>query len=95
MKTEYERQHDAAYFAFSSAASVRQERLPGLRVIDYGADGSVVGVEFISVSRGLDLSGVPRAEDIEREARRLGMPILRQAGADEPFQRSLDRRPKT
>jgi uncharacterized protein YuzE len=80
MKAEYERRYDAAYFAFSSAASVRQERLPGLRVIDYGADGSVVGVEFISVSRGLDLGGVPHAGDIEREARRMGLPILRKAG---------------
>jgi uncharacterized protein YuzE len=79
MRSEYDRQRDAAYFEFSPAYSVRQERLTGLRVIDYASDGSVVGVEFISPSRGLDLSGVPHATAIEREARRLGLPILRSA----------------
>lgn len=77
MRTEYDKKGDAAYFAFSSAASVRQERLSNLRVIDYGANGDVVGVEFISPSRGMDLTGVPRAAEIERSARRLGLPIRR------------------
>lgn len=75
MKTEYDRQRDLAYFQFSSAHSVRQVELSGLRVLDYGADGTVVGVEFISPSRGIDLTDIPRAADIEREARRLGLPI--------------------
>ena len=75
MKSEYDRRRDAAYFQFSSADSVRQERLSGLRVVDYGADGKVVGIEFISPSRGIDLTGIPHATDIEREARRLGLPV--------------------
>jgi len=79
MKSEYDRRADAAYFQFSSAASVRQEQLSSLRIIDYGADGTVVGVEFISPSRGIDLTEVPRAAEIEREARRLGLPIRRGA----------------
>ena len=44
-------------------------------IIDYAADGSVVGVEFISPSRGVNLEGVPHAADIEREVRRLGLPL--------------------
>jgi uncharacterized protein YuzE len=51
------------------------------RIIEYTADGSVVGVEFISPSRGVNLAGVPRAADIEHEVRRLGPPI-RTAPAD-------------
>jgi uncharacterized protein YuzE len=81
MKADYDKEHDAAYFAFSASAPARQDRLSGLRVIDYGADGSVVGVEFISPSLGLDLTGIPRANEIEREALRLGLPIVRPARA--------------
>ncbi len=79
MKVEFDRQHDAAYFAFSAADSVRQVKMDNARIVDYAADGSVVGVEFISPSRGVNLAGVPRASEIEREVRRLGLPI--RAGA--------------
>lgn len=75
MKTEYDPQRDVAYFQFSSSHSVRQVELSDLRIVDYGADGTVVGVEFISPSRGIDLTNVPRAAAIEREARRLGLPV--------------------
>ncbi|MDQ3524345.1 MAG: hypothetical protein M3451_04745 [Chloroflexota bacterium] len=43
------------------------------RIVDHGADGSVVGVEFISPSRGMDLTDVPRAKEIEKEARKAGL----------------------
>ena len=75
MKSAYDKRHDAAYFEFSGADSVRQVQLDDARIIDYAADGSVVGVEFIAPSRGVDLADVPRAAEIEREARRLGLPI--------------------
>lgn len=75
MKLEYDKRHDAAYFAFSSADSVRQEMLDNARIVDYGVDGEVVGVEFISPSRGMDLTDVPHAADIEKAARKAGLPI--------------------
>lgn len=77
MKLEYDKRHDAAYFAFSSADSVRQVKLDNARIVDYGADGEVIGVEFISPSRGLDMTEVPRAAEIEKEARQAGLPIRR------------------
>ncbi len=86
MRVEHDKAHDAAYFEFSPAAAARQVKLDNARIIDYGADGSVVGVEFISPSRGMDLRGVPGAAEIEREARRLGLPVrsssARAAGAN-------------
>ena len=75
MKTTYDRKHDVAYVEFSGAHSDRQIALDDATIIDYAADGSVVGVEFISPSRGVNLTGVPRAADVEREVRRLGLPI--------------------
>lgn len=76
MKLEYDRRHDAAYFAFSSADSARQVKLDNARIVDYGADGAVVGVELLSPSRGMDLTDVPHAAEIEKEARKAGLPIL-------------------
>ena len=81
MKARYDRKGDAAYVEFSSADSARQVALDDATILDYAADGSVVGVEFISPSRGVNLAGVPRAAEVEREVRRLGLPI-RTAPAD-------------
>ena len=64
MKTSYDRKHDVAYVEFSAADSERQAALDDARIIDYAADGSVVGVEFISPSRGVNLAGVPRAAEV-------------------------------
>ncbi len=75
MKTTYDRGADAAYFRFSAAASTRQVPLDDGRILDYAADGSLVGVEVLSPSRGVDLAGVPRAEEIARAARRRGFRV--------------------
>lgn len=75
MKIEVDRRVDAAYFQFSAAESARQEKIDDARVIDYDANGDVVGVEFISPSRGMDLAGVPMAAEIAREARKLGFRV--------------------
>jgi uncharacterized protein YuzE len=48
VKVEFDGRHDAAYFAFSTAAAVRQVRMDNARIIDDASDESVVGVEFIS-----------------------------------------------
>ena len=81
MKTTYDRKHDVAYVEFSGADSARQIAVDDATIIDYADDGAVVGVEFISPSRGVNLVGVPHAAEIEREVRRLGLPI-RTAPAD-------------
>lgn len=75
MKVEFDRGVDAAYFAFSTATAARQEKLDNARIIDFDVDGSVVGVEFVTPSLGLDLTGVPRANEIAREARKLGLRV--------------------
>lgn len=76
MKVDLETRHDAAYFAFADADAVRQEKLDGGRIVDYAADGTVVGIEFLEPSRGLDLDGLPRALEIARAARRRGLRVL-------------------
>jgi uncharacterized protein YuzE len=75
VKTTYDRKHDVAYVEFSGADSARQVALDDATVIDYAVDGSVLGVEFISPSRCVNLAGLPRAAEIERALRRLHLPI--------------------
>ena len=81
MKVEYDKRRDVVYFSFTTGDAARQVRLDAARIIDYGADGAVVGVEFLSPSRGIELPGLPRAVEIEREARRLGLVIRVPASA--------------
>ena len=81
MKVEYDKRRDVVYFSFSSGARLGRSDSTPARIIDYGADGAVVGVEFLSPSRGIELPGLPRAVEIEHEARRLGLTILVPASA--------------
>jgi len=76
MKTEYDRRADAAYFAFSSADPVRQVKLDDSRIIDHAADGSLVGAEILSPSRGVDRTGLPRVDEIAGGIRALGFRAL-------------------
>jgi len=50
---------DVLYVCLTSAKVSETRKLGDLRLIDYSADGSVVGVEFISASEGVDLSDLP------------------------------------
>lgn len=70
MRFEHSPDEDALYVAFDDrdvAYTVNiscQDRYE--RGIDYGADGTPIGVEFLYVSRGVDLTDVPRADEIAR-----------------------------
>lgn len=81
MKVEHDPRHDTAYVAFAAGTSVRQVALGGGRVVDYAADGAVLGVEFLAPSQGLDLDGLPRPAEIARAARRHGLRVLPSRGA--------------
>jgi len=76
MKVELDRKADAAYVELSQAQVDRQLELDGSRILDLAADGSIVGVEFLSPSRGVDLNGIPRAAEIGRALRRRGLRVI-------------------
>ncbi len=83
MKTvlEYDETVDALYLEFASRTVASHVQLDDARGVDYAADGSVVGVEILSASRGIDLAGLPNGPDIERVLRARGFPIGRAAQA--------------
>ena len=43
----------------------RQTFIDDLRIVDHSEDGSVIGVEFVGASDGVELSDVPFARQIE------------------------------
>lgn len=74
---EYDESVDAAYLTFSEEAWARQERLDDSRAINYGADGSVIGVELLSPRRnGVLLAGLPYPGEIARVLRSVGFKVL-------------------
>jgi uncharacterized protein YuzE len=75
VNVSYDRAADAAYFGFSDEPSVRQEPLDDSRILDFAADGTLVGVEILSPSLGVDLSDVPRATEIAAAIHQLGFEV--------------------
>ncbi len=67
---------DAIYIMLRDVPYGRGEELDSDRIVDYGADNEVRGIEFLNVSLGVDLTGVPRRDVVENLLRREGIRIL-------------------
>lgn len=63
---EYDPEADAIYvwLAAPGTVSTRTEVLDDARTVDYDNEGTPIGIEFLGVSRGLNLVSVPDAEAI-------------------------------
>jgi uncharacterized protein YuzE len=68
MLVSYDPEADAVYVSLRplavDEAVHRTVELDEQRNIDYDANGEPVGVEFLWVSDGIDLAGVPRSDEI-------------------------------
>lgn len=66
MTLTYDPEADAIYVYLTSedASPTDQVELDDRRTVDYDDSGEAVGVELLSVSQGVDLAGLPRAEEI-------------------------------
>jgi uncharacterized protein YuzE len=77
-KVTYDADGDIVYIEFSRAKVVRTQAIDDLRLVDLAKDGSVVGIELLGASGGIDLKGVPHADQIPTllAAKGLDFPIL-------------------
>jgi len=68
MMEDWERDEevDAVYIRLSQGRVVRTEDLGEGRFADYDATGTLVGVELLGVSHGVNLDGLPSHDVIER-----------------------------
>jgi len=65
LRVEYDPAVDAVaidFRGFGAGASARVVRLDRDRALDYNADGRLVSIELLNVSRGVDLKDLPEAE---------------------------------
>ncbi|MBI3973987.1 MAG: DUF2283 domain-containing protein [Chloroflexi bacterium] len=76
MRVEHDPEADAVYVYLTddTETPVAETReLDDARMIDYAADGTVVGVEFLGVSEGVLLDGVPQADEIAAALHSIGI----------------------
>ncbi len=69
LSIQYDREVDALYVTLREAPCAYTRPLDDLRNVDYGADGQPIGVEWLRVREGVDLTDVPRAGEIEEALR--------------------------
>jgi uncharacterized protein YuzE len=67
---------DAVYVQLSAAEVAKTRSLDDMRMVDYAADGTPAGVEFLGVSGGVDLTGVPERQTVEHALRDLDLKIF-------------------
>jgi uncharacterized protein YuzE len=60
----YHEDADVLYVHLTAAEVAETRNLGDLRLIDYSAEGAVVGVEFVSASHGVDLESVPFSKTV-------------------------------
>lgn len=73
MHLEYDPEADAIYVSLTNEEETvhHSSELDDLRAVDYAENGEPVGMEFLCVSRGINLEGVPertRIAEILRSA---------------------------
>lgn len=56
---QYDSEADAIYVHLRDAQVARSHTVDDFRIIDYSKDGGVVGVEFLGIGGGVDLSDIP------------------------------------
>ncbi|MGH2459806.1 MAG: DUF2283 domain-containing protein [Chloroflexota bacterium] len=66
MTYEYDPEADAIYIRLRDVPYAFGQDLDHARRIDYGSDRQPIGVELLSVSKGVNLDDLPRRTEIER-----------------------------
>ena len=67
MSVEYDEAADALYVRLAGKPVASTREYGDGRVVDFAEDGSVVGVEFLGVSEGLDVADIPDTHRVRRE----------------------------
>lgn len=75
MQVRYDPEADAVYVDLQEAQGrVRTRRIDEQRLLDHDERGELVGIEFLFVSRGVNLEGLPEAERIAEAMRSFPQP---------------------
>ena len=76
VQVEYDEEADAIAIHLQEPQGevITEDAGPG-RYVDYDETGAVVGVEFLAVSRGINVEGMPEADRIRRALNSIPHPV--------------------
>lgn len=66
MYLTYDQEADAVYVYFNQSPVARTDELSDAVAVDYDSSGQPVGVEFLTVSYGIDLERVPHRAEVAK-----------------------------
>jgi uncharacterized protein YuzE len=66
MQLELDQGADAAYVTIHARPVARTQELDAQRIVDYDAAGEIVGIEFLAIRHGVELSGLPFQDQLAR-----------------------------
>lgn len=66
LRIELDEVANAAYAQLRDEPVQSTREIGEQRIVDYGADGDIVGIEFLDVSHGVDLSELPQSDELAR-----------------------------
>jgi uncharacterized protein YuzE len=79
MQMTYDDVTGAVYVYFNRTKSARTQRISDHTLIDYDADGNVIGIELLYANEGVDLAdlrNIPQLPEVERLLAERGFPVL-------------------
>lgn len=65
-KYEYDSDADCAYILINDLPHAYSEEIDETRFVDYAEDGTVIGIELLYVSTGVDISDLPYQPEIAK-----------------------------
>jgi uncharacterized protein YuzE len=75
MEYRYDADADCAYITISNKSYAYSEELDDTRYVDHAEDGSVIGVELLYVSGGVDVVGLPQEAEITELLEKHGLKV--------------------
>jgi uncharacterized protein YuzE len=66
LEIKEDKRADAVYVKLQDKPVAYTQRLDDNRIVDYAQDNTVVGVDLLSISEGVDYTGLPNAEEIRK-----------------------------
>ena len=66
MQYQYDKDADATYILINDLPHGYSKEIDESRFVDYAKDGTVIGIELLYVSGGVDTSDLPFAAEVEK-----------------------------
>jgi len=63
---EYDPEADCAYILINNLPHAYSKEIDETRFVDYAEDGTVIGIELLYVSSGVDITDLPHRPEVEK-----------------------------